>query len=1299
MRAPRPGALLVDHPALATPRPLGGRRVEAEVVGPQVAPGKLGRQQRESLAAQVVALCVVLGEFDLWPGRRNLAAARAIRRERGVAAVVPGFPLELSVVYRRLGGGEGATEALRQAVVDAVADAFRVSRASFQEVTADDGFYLDPILDRLLDRMPLPLDDGVARALWGVRLDLPTLPEEGEVVYWKVPHRRLSRRLAVAAWSATRNMGGAAWYRDLDGQDAETAPLPGLGLSGTLVVSGELREDELVAVERWVRRPGCRAVVAGRFPSGWNPPQPDGIVGAHLERHLAVAGTTPERSSLVVRLRRGLFDPLARPDRRALTRAAAHRFSGGSSTEADGDGTPGAAGVRHVLGLVPEGVPEAFIVLHSGLPPATVTRVVAEEGVGQAGERWRLAEPSLLRRDPLHTEAAALFESSDPRRLRHLALATGDSEDLLAWVRRSLGELRHRDVRAVLEPVASGELGRDVQLGLVEACLAGLDVAAARRHLGTLPKGETGPWRRWLEALDPRPGAAPIVPDPEDVERSPRAAAAAAVRALRDTPSPSPAHRAAVAEILRLAASRLEGDLAASIDIEHAAVAAPHRLSDRAWRREKAAGRRQLWHLLLARRADGLVKDGRLAAAYRMRRTCAQSAPTPGGRGLAELEAARLAARLSRRSEAHGHRRRAHRLLQVAGFRHRADDLLVVLAAADVDTLRLDRAERRLSMLEPRVGAETTAVQMARVALARGWLDRFDELLEKARSVTPPIGVPEGPDCTTLVGVRTLLDGEAGEALLQLRNGRGAKPWLELAETLAGTSPDPAAEALDDANDPWGIRHAAALAARIAEHGLTTAIGRASHQDRLPSLREALGTALAVHVSKEAAEGGSEALDAVVERLRRDGLEGWADRLQGATRTQDGVVEALARLVEGGDPATVGRETWRPVLATIGISGVEVRRADGDGSALWRVGEGIAGHGHRRGHVEIVPLGATPAPTSAWSLLGGILELLAPKLPLGLDDPDGERTGIHGSSAAVRRLREDVQRYAGNAIPVIVHGETGTGKEVVANALHRLSGRPGRFVAVNIAAVPSTLLEAELFGSVRGAYTGADRPRKGLVDSADRGTLFLDEIGDLDLPLQVKLLRFLESLEVRPVGGERAHSVDVRIVAATHRDLERRRQDGRFRADLYYRLAGARIEIPPLRERLEDIPVLRRLFEREASLTHGLPVPRWTSAAERVLRTASWPGNVRQLRAVVVEAMSRASGGSVTADMLSPASAEPAPTGTWDEAVREFRRRLLETTLERTGGNRSAAARELGISRQTLLYHLNALGLGSRRPR
>jgi transcriptional regulator with PAS, ATPase and Fis domain len=413
-------------------------------------------------------------------------------------------------------------------------------------------------------------------------------------------------------------------------------------------------------------------------------------------------------------------------------------------------------------------------------------------------------------------------------------------------------------------------------------------------------------------------------------------------------------------------------------------------------------------------------------------------------------------------------------------------------------------------------------------------------------------------------------------------------------------------------------------------------------------------------------------------------------------RLDDGVLEALAVLACEGDPSALNEVQSSRLLRSLGLSGIEVR-CRGSGRVVWRHGGGAVGDEVTSGALGVTAMGGRPREGPILRTLLGLLAMTAAAGEVGVGAED-EDTRIHGSSAAATRLRAELRRIAPTDIAVLILGETGAGKEVAAQAVHRLSGRTGAFVPVNVAAIPKELLEAELFGSVRGAYTGADRARPGLVTAAHRGTLFLDEIGDLDLAMQAKLLRVLESGEVRPVGSTAFHTVDARVVSATHRDLLAGIDDGSFRADLYYRLAPAVVRVPPLRERIEDLPLLRQLFEKEASLRIGLTPCRWSEAAASALLRYHWPGNIRQLRHAVELGMVEARGGVVTRAMLPFEEGKSTPPQRWGQATADFRRRLLRRALHRHGGNRSAAARELGISRQTLLYHLRSLGLGSCNP-
>jgi DNA-binding NtrC family response regulator len=317
-----------------------------------------------------------------------------------------------------------------------------------------------------------------------------------------------------------------------------------------------------------------------------------------------------------------------------------------------------------------------------------------------------------------------------------------------------------------------------------------------------------------------------------------------------------------------------------------------------------------------------------------------------------------------------------------------------------------------------------------------------------------------------------------------------------------------------------------------------------------------------------------------------------------------------------------------------------------------------------------------------------------------------EFCGMVGRSAAMLELFDRIRRFAPHVRTALVTGETGTGKELVARALHKAGPRASRkFATVNCSAVVETLFESELFGHVRGAFTGAVDSKPGLFEVADGGTLFLDEIGELPLSLQAKLLRAIETGEIQRVGGIDARRVDVRVVAATNRDLRSESAKGRFREDLFYRLSVVELSVTPLRERREDIPYLTASFVRQFAAQFGKVILGPTPAAERSLLTAPWPGNVRELRNVIericILAEDRFFTERETQACLAPASVPQTP-GAESESDRthadthllaDAEREHITRVLKGTSGNKKAAAHMLGVSRRSLYRKLARLGL------
>ncbi len=296
-----------------------------------------------------------------------------------------------------------------------------------------------------------------------------------------------------------------------------------------------------------------------------------------------------------------------------------------------------------------------------------------------------------------------------------------------------------------------------------------------------------------------------------------------------------------------------------------------------------------------------------------------------------------------------------------------------------------------------------------------------------------------------------------------------------------------------------------------------------------------------------------------------------------------------------------------------------------------------------------------------------------------------------GTGPAMRSLQTAIDFVARSNAPVLVTGETGAGKELVARAIHARSARAANpFIAVNMSAIPEDLLEAEIFGHVRGAFTGAAQPRKGLFTSADGGTLMLDEIGDMSFGLQAKLLRVLQSGDVRPVGSERTHHVDVRVIAATHRDLPALVKEGLFRQDLYFRLHVLPVYVPSLREHREDIPDLATHFLAEACQRTPLsPVRSIGADALRIMAEAPWPGNVRELASSIERAVVFGVDEMIDANHLSPVKSDtrtnawPCPTDApW--TLRQLSRAYTEWVLGNTAGDKHSAAAILGIDLSTL---------------
>ena len=306
------------------------------------------------------------------------------------------------------------------------------------------------------------------------------------------------------------------------------------------------------------------------------------------------------------------------------------------------------------------------------------------------------------------------------------------------------------------------------------------------------------------------------------------------------------------------------------------------------------------------------------------------------------------------------------------------------------------------------------------------------------------------------------------------------------------------------------------------------------------------------------------------------------------------------------------------------------------------------------------------------------------------DLPESE---MIGSSPSMVEIYKVISRVAPTDATVLIEGETGTGKEMVARMIHRNSPRHAQpFVPVDCASIAPSLLESELFGAMRGAYTGADRDRLGIFEAANHGTVFLDEIGDIELNFQLKLLRFLQEREIRPLGAAKPRQVDVRVIAATNRDLQKMVDEGKFREDLWFRLNVVRIVLPPLCERRGDVPLLAHYFLKKYNERYRQN-SRLTESGLKALEHYTWPGNVRQLQHLIERLSILAPGGRIDEQAVREGIEAMEPREQAGETLEETEKEQIRRVLAATGGNKSRAAKILGIERKTLYRKLERMGL------
>jgi two-component system response regulator HydG len=658
-------------------------------------------------------------------------------------------------------------------------------------------------------------------------------------------------------------------------------------------------------------------------------------------------------------------------------------------------------------------------------------------------------------------------------------------------------------------------------------------------------------------------------------------------------------------------------------------------------------------------------------------------------------EAARWVSRLSRASA------RSHVLIDLAGPRRAVcqtdergtgDDVEAIDRC--LDRLELDRAESRLSGLATQAALEGRAVSAAlraRVGALRFWQGRFDATGDWAFGNDADVcgwaalhAWASGDRERRRAALARLDGGTCGDdvarafwrrahaVLTTLEEGGDVAPECEGLRNLAPSSLRRVAVAIEgeaaahDAPRAFLPPHRAAIR-RNGAYGFTRwGIGRISMQwlHVMPALLEIVR-------------------DAEDDLAAMSGACRWLVRHAGAARVV---------IVDGARQRWLAGEGWTRAdwIRQPGLPGDVVV------AAVRYRGESIAQVAAARGADKEPAL--QPAVEAVAVLLAPAVRGRLDALSASSRAREGLVPELIGRSPSLAGVREEIVKAAAVPFPVLVEGESGTGKELVARAIHRLSPRRDRrFCAVNCAALSDDLVEAELFGHARGAFTGAVATRPGLFEEAHAGTLFLDEVGELSPRAQAKLLRAVQEREVRRVGENSARPVDVRLVAATNVAMQEAVGAGRFRTDLHFRLAVVRISLPPLRDRLEDIPLLAEAFWRQ--LTSSAPTrARLGPDALAVLSRHSWPGNVRELQnaiaALVTIAPDRGRVGARHVRQVLGASASEAPWTSLTAARRTVEQRAIATALARHAGRRTAAARELGLSRQGLAKAIKRLGLG-----
>ncbi|MGD1146695.1 MAG: sigma 54-interacting transcriptional regulator [Thermoanaerobaculaceae bacterium] len=1259
----------------------GGVRVVCEASGLGLdAAARWPRGQRAAVALQVMATAAFLFERGWYPSRALLRGGKVERGGGGPRyrlGRLPALRLEDTDLERRLRPALGSEETvlapavfpLLNALLPELADDF-VRAARRRPAWEAVGAWLEVLVAGSRASTGLRHPDGLGRALWSRRLAVPT---EG---VWFLDDESVLQGLAAAVRIAT------------------------LG-TGIVVAAGALEEEEIAKVQAraaasgkevlaltTLSLPGARGLcLEGGADAVWVAATRPEIAHAHG----AAAVEAGERRPLLARtvLEAGAAEGFARPPRPSHTLRER--------------GALASAGARQTLRWLESaavGLAEEDLALLAEGAPGSLPEL---ERLGLAQKRrgvWRALQPAARRPGGRVEEMAARLPAGGPAGLVARAVARAEHAPLVAWCERRLECEDAHDVLDVAQAVATlsgfGVVGAEAALRLGR-------LTDAEGFLQAVPDGARD--GRWHALAAWRAEEA--------------SASAQAGLELAAVTGDLPPRLAARCELVAAHAARRAGDRAAQrrrletaialavpplaeAEIGLAELDGPRALRNLGRRRGAAWGGDDTARLLHVMGLGALDRGCCPAAMTALRAALrAASGDTPHLLGEIHADVACVAILAEQPGVADRHLVLAESLLDRCGSLRAATVVRANRAVLAND--RLDwRAARELTLAGRRLrgdvddaGTLLFDLELARAELARGDVAEVQRVLP--RLVEGVERFPEHPGLgQALAGLRA----HVALALGDLEGGAAAAHGAESGERRL-------IEALvsaDDGTGPpgglprrWGVTISAQLLAAwrrgegaVARTKLEHALGRWPREGAVGLARfAALLARRGERLDPEWEECERSAEAALVEAE----LHGWTRVLRGASGPDpERIVRALDAVINSGTDALAGVRL-EGLARALDLRWLEVA-SGGTVVAAW--GEPTAG-------CEVLEVEGVRVRSdgnlsgAARAALGMVARHIAARLDGATPERDCGSGDLLGFIGGLTAVREQVARWGPLPLTVLIVGEPGTGKELVARGVHASSGRRGAFVPLNCAGIPTPLLEAELFGVIRGAFTGADRDRPGMVEAAEGGTLFLDEIGELPLELQGKLLRLLQEREVRRVGATRPRTVDVRFVAATNRDIKAAAAAGAFRWDLYYRLAVAIIEIPPLRERPEDVDPLAKHFASRFAAMLNRPGVRLAPAALDALRGASWPGNVRELESTVARAVAAARPGEVLGPDrfpdLAPGSGGDGPLQSWPTALEAFRRRYFAAVLRETGGNRSHAARRAGVSRQTLLHHLKGLGI------